>query len=107
MAEKYSLIEPGISKPVSIRKSIAFLMLRRQQADLVGHRTIRRRPHGSATLKADMPKPDPTPRAAGTLPPREVEGTFFQRPKSDSWILAHQSVDFTIFPFVQSPVSEG
>lgn len=72
-------------------KSIALQMLRRQQADRLGPRLIRRRPHGSQTLKAEIPV-DNSPRAAGKLPPREVGGCFFQQPQSDSWRIQHKTV---------------
>lgn len=50
--------------------------------------------HAHALRVRCAPKPDKTPRAAGTLPPREVPGVFFQPPQSLQWKIAHRSVTF-------------
>jgi hypothetical protein len=35
---------------------------------------------------------------AGTLPPREVPGCWFEMPQSDQWKLDHRKVTFMEFP---------
>lgn len=96
MAEKFGLLEPHESgNPRQfMKRGLALLMVRRQQADRVGHRLIRRRAHGTATLKADMPLPDQTPRACSPLAPRDGTGCKFIPPQSISWIMQHRIVTF-------------
>ena len=78
-----------------ISKTKALLLVRRNEAERLGPRLIRRRRclAQSAPLPHKLHLPA-KPYIPERMPPREVPNTYFQEPQSPTWRLAHRTVVF-------------
>jgi hypothetical protein len=74
---------------------VAELLVKRLVAEAISRKVIRMLPPDSVCLRArDFLQHCSIERHTidGKLPPREVNGTYFQQPRSNAWRLAHRMV---------------
>jgi hypothetical protein len=80
---------PGTSLP----ETVAEEMVQRMVAERISRKLIRMLPPDSVFPVANL-CPQTRRYIPEKLPPREVNGTYFQPPRSNTWRLAHRTVTF-------------
>lgn len=100
MARKIGVLDchqPAHAQPSRfLKKTVASTLLRRNLAERLDYNLIRMRALrqetiilSAAQLQACRPNYIPV-----KMPPREVNGTWFQMPQSDQWKIQHRTVKF-------------